>query len=86
MTNEEMIAEINALKLRLNELKNTPTFKLLWTAAELQEKMGGILDGTFVGEDGYTPVKGVDYYTEEDKAEMVQDVLAALPVAERGSF
>lgn len=34
------------------------------------------------GEDGYTPVKGVDYYTEEEKAALVQDVLAALPAAE----
>lgn len=32
------------------------------------------------GEDGYTPQKGVDYYTEADKAEMVEAVLAALPV------
>ena len=26
------------------------------------------------GEDGYTPVKGTDYFTEEDKVEMVKDV------------
>jgi hypothetical protein len=32
------------------------------------------------GEPGYTPVKGTDYWTESDKAEMVQDVIAALPV------
>jgi hypothetical protein len=31
------------------------------------------------GKDGYTPVKGKDYYTEADKAEMVTAVLAALP-------
>ena len=31
------------------------------------------------GKDGYTPVKGTDYWTEEDKAEIVADVLAALP-------
>ena len=31
------------------------------------------------GKDGYTPVKGVDYYTEEEKQEMVWAVLAALP-------
>lgn len=31
------------------------------------------------GKDGYTPVKGVDYFTDVDKAEMVQAVLAALP-------
>lgn len=32
------------------------------------------------GEPGYTPVKGTDYYTEEDKTEMVNSVLAALPI------
>ena len=32
------------------------------------------------GADGYTPVKGTDYFTEADKAEMVADVIAALPV------
>lgn len=32
------------------------------------------------GEDGYTPIKGTDYYTDADKAEMVESVLAALPV------
>lgn len=31
------------------------------------------------GDPGYTPVKGVDYYTDEDKAEMVDAVLAAIP-------
>jgi hypothetical protein len=34
------------------------------------------------GDDGYTPVRGVDYYTDADKAEMVSAVLAALPVYE----
>lgn len=34
------------------------------------------------GEAGYTPVKGTDYWTEADKAEMVNDVLAALPTTE----
>lgn len=32
------------------------------------------------GKDADTPVKGTDYYTEADKAEMVTAVLAALPV------
>ncbi|WP_286167233.1 hypothetical protein [Clostridium sp. J1101437_171009_A5] len=32
------------------------------------------------GADGKTPVRGVDYYTEADKQEMVQAVIAALPV------
>lgn len=32
------------------------------------------------GEDGKTPEKGVDYFTEQDKAELVSSVVAALPV------
>lgn len=32
------------------------------------------------GKNGYTPVRGVDYWTEADKAEMVADVISALPV------
>lgn len=31
------------------------------------------------GKDGYTPVKGTDYYTEADKAEMAAAVVAVLP-------
>lgn len=38
------------------------------------------------GKDGHTPVKGVDYFTEEDKEEMVEAVLAALPSAEGVGF
>lgn len=32
------------------------------------------------GEDGHTPAKGTDYFTEADKTEMVDQVLARLPV------
>lgn len=32
------------------------------------------------GADGYSPVRGEDYWTEADKAEMVADVISALPV------
>ena len=38
------------------------------------------------GSDGYTPVKGVDYWTSADKTEVVQDVLAALPNASGVNF
>lgn len=38
------------------------------------------------GGDGSTPQKGVDYYTEVDKKEMVTAVLAALPAAEEATF
>lgn len=38
------------------------------------------------GADGYTPVKGIDYWTTADKAEIVDDVLAALPTWTGGSY
>ena len=38
------------------------------------------------GESGYTPVKGVDYWTDTDKSEMVSEVLAALPNASGVGF
>ena len=33
------------------------------------------------GKDGYTPVKGVDYYTEEDKETLKQEILEEVPGA-----
>ena len=38
------------------------------------------------GKDGKMPQKGVDYFTEDGKAEIVQAVLSALPNASGVSF
>ncbi|MCF0137051.1 MAG: hypothetical protein HUJ66_01670 [Oscillospiraceae bacterium] len=38
------------------------------------------------GADGRTPVRGADYFTAADKAELVNAVLAALPVWSGGAF
>ena len=38
------------------------------------------------GEAGHTPVKGVDYFTDAEKSEMIQAVLNALPAAEGASY
>lgn len=38
------------------------------------------------GENGYTPVKGVDYFTDEDITNIVDRVLAELPAAEDTAF
>lgn len=38
------------------------------------------------GDPGDTPVKGEDYWTEDDQQAIVSDVLAALPVWEGGSY
>lgn len=34
-----------------------------------------------MGQDGYTPVRGQDYYTDADKLEMADTVLGAIPLA-----
>lgn len=43
-------------------------------------------NGSDVGLKGDTPVKGTDYWTAADKAEIVNDVLAALPTWTGGSY
>ena len=49
-----------------------------------------ILDFTIpkgdTGAAGHTPVKGTDYWTDADKTEIINSVLAALPSAEGVSF
>lgn len=45
----------------------------------------GVRNGS-KGSDGRTPVKGEDYFTPADKAELVTAVLAALPVGEEATF
>lgn len=50
------------------------------TESEWLESLKGA-DGND-GNDGRTPVKGTDYWTSDDKAEIVNDVLESLPRAE----
>lgn len=38
------------------------------------------------GKDGYTPVKGVDYWTAADKEELVNEVVASLPNGEEAEY
>lgn len=45
----------------------------------------GMLQGP-QGDKGDAPEKGVDYWTESDKAEIVQEVMDALPAAEEVQF
>lgn len=41
---------------------------------------------SFVVRNGITPIRGVDYWTEEDKAEIIAAILDIIPVAEEASF
>ena len=38
------------------------------------------------GTPGSTPVRGVDYWTEQDKTEIINSILGVIPVAEEASF
>lgn len=61
---------------KIEKSQDPDAIKNMVNEALLQAKESGEFDG----EDGYTPVKGVDYWTDNEQAEMVQDVIAALPV------
>jgi hypothetical protein len=39
-----------------------------------------------IGPKGETPILGVDYWTEADKQYIINEVLAALPIAEESEF
>ena len=54
--------------------------------AALKGEKGDKGDKGAAGADGYTPVKGTDYWTAADKAEIVDDVLVALPTWTGGSY
>lgn len=53
---------------------------------EITDKNGVHKTEILDGADGYIPIKGTDYFTDADKAEMVEAVLAALPSAEGVGF
>lgn len=63
---------------------------LTWTASKagMPDAPGANIMGPEgpQGPAGYTPEKGTDYWTAEDKAEMVADVLAALPDGDEVSY
>jgi len=60
---------------------NTETLQRILDAANALPEQVAV-----VGPPGYTPQKGIDYFTEDDKAEIVNDVLAALPSWTGGSY
>ncbi|MGM9643002.1 MAG: collagen-like protein [Eubacteriales bacterium] len=57
----------------------------IWSETEKDWINAGSIKGE-AGADGKTPVNGTDYYTEADKAEMVELVLAALPTWNGGEY
>ena len=39
-----------------------------------------------IGPKGDSPIRGVDYWTDTDKQYIINEVLAALPIAEEAKF
>lgn len=49
----------------------------------VRDDKGNIFDIPAIrGKDGFSPVKGVDYYTEEEKNELVDELFDRLPALE----
>lgn len=78
---EDVYSQIMALLEEIKAIDYETIAAAVETALEEAKE-----SGEFDGRDGYTPVKGLDYYTEEDKTEMVNMVLAALPTWTGGSY
>lgn len=92
-TNKQL-ADVTNVKGALDELvKDAHTHSNKSTLDKLADSNGKLqYNGSDVGlkgdkgADGKTPVKGTDYWTAEDKAEIVNDTLAALPKWTGGSY
>lgn len=41
---------------------------------------------SFIVRNGITPIRGVDYWTEEDKTEIINSILGVMPIAEEATF
>lgn len=81
---ENVKAALDALVPKSHSHANKDTLDLL-SAADGKLKYNGS-DVGLKGADGKTPVKGTDYWTAEDKAEIVNDTLAALPKWTGGNY
>lgn len=63
-----------------DSLGNAPTNGEYWILIAAKGDTGA------AGADGYTPVKGTDYFTDADKSELVAAVLAEIPVVESEGY
>ena len=84
LTTLEEKSHTHANKDTLDKLSDS-NGKLQYNGSDVGLK-GDKGDTGAAGADGHTPVKGTDYWTESDKAEIVADTLAALPTWTGGSY
>lgn len=72
-------------------IPEVPSGGYLWTRTTVQFETGsaviyGVTRYGISGTDGKSPVLGEDYFTEDDKTELVNRVLEAIPAAEGVSY
>lgn len=84
LTTLDKYSHTHANKDTLDKLSDS-NGKLQYNGSDVGLK-GDKGDTGAAGADGYTPVKGTDYWTAADKAEIVNDTLAALPTWTGGSY
>ena len=84
LTTLEEKSHTHANKVTLDKLSDS-NGKLQYNGSDVGLK-GDKGDTGAAGADGYTPVKGTDYWTAADKAEIVNDTLAALPTWTGGNY
>lgn len=79
MSVQTSIDRLNAIKARIRTNLVAQGITVPEDAV-LEEMAEQIL--SVAGEDGYTPVKGVDYFTDAEKQEMTAEAAAAIPISD----
>lgn len=79
MSVQNSVDRLNAIKARIrtNLVAQGITVPEDTVLEEMAEQILSV-----AGEPGYTPVKGVDYFTAAEKAAMVSEAAAAIPISD----
>lgn len=89
----EIVSIEKAVEEALNKCKESGDFTGLTGASAFEIAVKNGFEGTEAewleslrGDKGKMPVKGVDYFTAEDKAELIEEVISILPIWNGGEY
>ena len=87
-SSQKIESVVSALNQAIGDKLDASALPTAVNDALAQAKASGEFDGAdgAKGADGYTPVRGTDYWTTADQEHIVSDVLAALPNASGVTF
>ena len=87
-SSQKIESELSELNAAIGNKLDASALPTAVNDALAQAKASGEFDGAdgAKGADGYTPVRGTDYWTAADQEQIVSDVLVALPNASGVSF